>query len=671
MGRLTILLEQAGKEKLSTPVYLTDDNVAELDKFLTENQNSLQSSYINILSSYLTQVNGYFNQLMIRGEGIISQDEQNKYRENAKTLEEKMQTKTVENLEEIVKEYFSLYNDANNSITNEIKLNTEKKEKAQIISSVNDLLSKIDQAYLENDSNIDNNLLPIVQLYQKAIRETGKEQLATLTLLLDEEKRILSKDKENRAIDIATAKEKKFNLFDKINDLIVDKEFKKVNDLIYARYILEDGSNYYAIVPDGNKVLAEDREFKTFSSFEMNRKKVEENLNLITKNIMIYYDLNEYTRYVEMIYKKQMTKDIDQAIGQYKTRLATMENVLKSQLALLDDIAPILNKKPSSKYPNIVYNDTLVKDFYPDDLNNSLTDEKLKEQRKLMIKLADDTVINNISSKEALTALYGTSIVDKISNEFSTPNKEVPVEKPIISNTTANNSINTNQVVTNYQKISDYIKIRKEQLEKVIAGDNNVAIATDDNSLYQNINTVFNLNIAAAISDNQYSMGQGIYAITQYLKTGEVNRFTSSANARNLASTVKPNSYLAILMENMIKSFAGSGKKASEDSTYLDRMQQVLSFVKDELSSVSFSIDDMKEKLLSNDSLLESSIKNFDYSYLDPTSENSKLFEQAIEIGLNNNNSSAIRIKDALTNIKNVANSEFVPVQPKGQSLAA
>lgn len=435
MGRLTVLLEQAGKEKLSTPVYLTDDNVAELDKFLTENQNSLQSSYINILSSYLTQVNGYFNQLMIRGEGIISQDEQNKYRENAKTLEEKMQTKTVENLEEIVKEYFSLYNDANNSITNEIKLNTEKKEKAQIISSVNDLLSKIDQAYLENDSNIDNNLLPIVQLYQKAIRETGKEQLATLTLLLDEEKRILSKDRENRAIDIATAKEKKFNLFDKINDLIVDKEFKKVNDLIYARYILEDGSNYYAIVPDGNKVLTEDREFKTFSSFEMNRKKVEENLNLITKNIMIYYDLNEYTRYVEMIYKKQMTKDIDQAIGQYKTRLATMENVLKSQLALLDDIAPILNKKPSSKYPNIVYNDTLVKDFYPDDLNNSLTDEKLKEQRKLMIKLADDTVINNISSKEALTALYGTSIVDKISNEFSTPNKEVPVEKPIISNT--------------------------------------------------------------------------------------------------------------------------------------------------------------------------------------------------------------------------------------------
>ena len=301
MGRLTVLLEQAGKEKLSTPVYLTDDNVAELDKFLTENQNSLQSSYINILSSYLTQVNGYFNQLMIRGEGIISQDEQNKYRENAKTLEEKMQTKTVENLEEIVKEYFSLYNDANNSITNEIKLNTEKKEKAQIISSVNDLLSKIDQAYLENDSNIDNNLLPIVQLYQKAIRETGKEQLATLTLLLDEEKRILSKDRENRAIDIATAKEKKFNLFDKINDLIVDKEFKKVNDLIYARYILEDGSNYYAIVPDGNKVLTEDREFKTFSSFEMNRKKVEENLNLITKNIMIYYDLNEYTRYVEMI----------------------------------------------------------------------------------------------------------------------------------------------------------------------------------------------------------------------------------------------------------------------------------------------------------------------------------------------------------------------------------
>ncbi len=80
-------------------------------------------------------------------------------------------------------------------------------------------------------------------------------------------------------------------------------------------------------------------------------------------NIIAYYDLNEYTRYIEMIYKKQMTKEVDDSIAQYKTRLTTMENVLKSQLEFMDDIAPILNGKTSPKYPNIFYNDSPVKDF--------------------------------------------------------------------------------------------------------------------------------------------------------------------------------------------------------------------------------------------------------------------------------------------------------------------
>ena len=112
----------------------------------------------------------------------------------------------------------------------------------------------------------------------------------------------------------------------------------------------------------------------------------------------------------------------------------------------------------------------------------------------------------------------------------------------------------------------------------------------------------------------------------------------------------------------MIKSFAGSGKKASEDATYLDKMQQILSFVKDELSKDKFSVNEMKTKLLANDNLLETAIKNFDYDYLDPTSENSKLFEQAIEIGAKNNNLSALRIKQAITDIKIKGREEITKV---------
>ena len=658
MGRLTLLLDKDKKERLTVPVYLTEDKVKEVDNFLTDNKKSLESSYVDILSNYLIQMNGYFNQLMVRGEGLTSQEEQTKYKEKANLLEEKKNNKTRENLEEVTREYFNLYNEVNNSIMEAIKQNDTKKKQAELISSVNDLLAKIDQAYVESDTNIDANLLPVIELYKKALVLDGTEQMATLTLLLDEEKRLLAKDRENKAMEAVTTKEKKFGLFDKISDQIVGQEFKKVNDLVYARYKLADGSNYYAIIPDNNKILKDDKEFKTFASFEMNRTKVEENLRLIVKNIIIYYDMNEYTRYVEILYKNQMTKEIEQAIGQYKARLSTMENVLKSQLTFMDDIAPILNKKPNTKYPNIVYNDTLVKDFYPNELDN--------EQNKLMIRLADDTVSNDITTKEALITIYGANIITNLLDEFALPLKEEKTSTPPVSETT-----NTSSITTNYQKISDYIKIRKDELNKVLSGNNNITITEDNNSIYQNVNTIFDLNVAAAISDNQYSAGQGVYAISEYLKTGEANRFTSSSNARTLASTVKPNNYTSLLMENMIKSFAGSGKKSSEDATYLDRMQQVLSFVKEELSKDVFSANDMKEKLLNNDNLLGIAVKNFDYDYLDPTSENSKLFEQAIEIGINNNNPSAVRIRQALTDIKSIAKTPLENVAQQGQTFVA
>ena len=667
MGRLSVLLD---KERLNASAYLTEDNIKNLNSFLLENKNSLDSSYVDMLSKFLVQMNGYFNQLLVKSEGLTNNTEQ--YKTKAKELESRANTNTKENLEEVIKEYFSLYSDVSNNISETLTHNDEKKEQATLVSSVNDLLTKIDQAYVETDTNIDNTLLPIVDMYKKAMALNGKDQIATLTLLLDEEKRILAKDKENKAIEEAMVKEKTFDLFAKINDQIIDKEFKKVNDLIYARYKLEDGKYYYAVIPDGNKVITEDKEFKTFSSFEMNRVSVAENLHLILKNIMIYYDINEYTRYVEAIYKKQMTKEIDNAIGQYKTRLSTMEEIIKSQLTFMDDVAPILNKKTSPKYPDIVYNDIPVKEFYPTELSNSLIDDAKMEQNKLMVKLADDTVPNNINTKEVLSAIYGSKITNDLVNTFKESVLDERANKPVvIENSVTTPTINETPITTNYQKISDYIKTRENELNKISSGDTNVTITKDDNPIYQNINTIFDLNTAALISDKQYSEGQGNYAISEYLKTGEANRFTSSFNARSLASGVKPNAYTALLLENMIKEFAGSGKKSSEDATYLDRMQQILLFVKEELSKETFSATEMREKLLNNDNLLNTSIKNFDYEYLDPTSENTVLFDQAIETGINNNNPSAIRIKQALTDIKTLAKTPLETIKQTNQTLSA
>ena len=82
MGRLALLLDQNNKEsiRLMTPSYLTIDRVKELNDFLENNNKSLESSYVETLSNYLLQMNGYFNQLIIHGAEIINQDEQEKYK---------------------------------------------------------------------------------------------------------------------------------------------------------------------------------------------------------------------------------------------------------------------------------------------------------------------------------------------------------------------------------------------------------------------------------------------------------------------------------------------------------------------------------------------------------------------------------------------------------------
>ena len=679
MGRLSVLLDGDGtkQERITAPSYLTEEKINEVNNFLIENNNSLEKGYVDVLSAYLLQVNGYFNQLLVRGEEIVGQDGLKEYKEQAQKLNEQENDKRKNNLEEVLKKYNELYKACDASIKEELSKNHEKKKLAETVSTINDLFSKIDVSFMEADSSIDSVLAPLVELYKKALGEEDKNKLATLTLLLDEEKRILANDKENRFIEAikAASKEKVFDLFDKINDQIIGKEYKKVDDLLYAKYKLENGGCYYAIIKNGDKVLSEEQDFKTFTNFVMSQEEVDKNLKIMINNIIAYYDLNEYTRYIEMIYKKQMTKEVDDSIAQYKTRLTTMENVLKSQLEFMDDIAPILNGKTSPKYPNIFYNDSLVKDFYPVSLNEtSLISDEVKEQRKLMVRLADDAVPNKITTKDALTIIYGSKIANDLVEDFQLPIEEEIAPKPVIQEEKKEEITSSKAVpmTTNYQKISDYIATRKKELNLIsINGDSSVKISEDKGTMYQNVNTIFDLNVAAAISDNQYKNGQGIFAITHYLQTGEANRFTSSFNARNLATSVKPNAYTSLLLENMIKSFAGSGKKSAEDASYMEKMQQILSFVKDELSKENFSATDMRTRFLQSDNLLQEAIKKFDYDYLDPTSENSKLFDQAIEIGVNNNNQSALRIKQALTDIKTIAKDELLPQNTQSQALAA
>ena len=173
-----------------------------------------------------------------------------------------------------------------------------------------------------------------------------------------------------------------------------------------------------------------------------------------------------------------------------------MENVLKSQLEFMDDIAPILNGKTSPKYPNIFYNDSLVKDFYPVSLNEtSLISDEVKEQRKLMVRLADDAVPNKITTKDALTIIYGSKIANDLVEDFQLPIEEEIAPKPVIQEEKKEEP--TSKVIsmtTNYQKISDYIATRKKELNLIsINGDSSVKVSENKEAMYQNVNTIFDL----------------------------------------------------------------------------------------------------------------------------------------------------------------------------------
>ena len=122
MGRLSVLLD---KERLNASAYLTEDNIKNLNSFLLENKNSLDSSYVDMLSKFLVQMNGYFNQLLVKSEGLTNNTEQ--YKTKAKELESRANTNTKENLEEVIKEYFSLYSDVSNNISETLTHNDEKK----------------------------------------------------------------------------------------------------------------------------------------------------------------------------------------------------------------------------------------------------------------------------------------------------------------------------------------------------------------------------------------------------------------------------------------------------------------------------------------------------------------------------------------------------------------
>ena len=338
-------------------------------------------------------------------------------------------------------------------------------------------------------------------------------------------------------------------------------------------------------------------------------------------------------RYIEKSYKNKMTKEIDEVILKYKTRLQEIENLITTQLSFIDDISLLVNHKPCDKYPNIAYNDISLDKYFPN--YNNENDSKLKEIEHLIIEvLLNPDVKSEFNTKSILKTLYDSSTIDSLISSNYIKEDSAPIVN------TSDNIISelesTGNIKTNFDKIKDYLNMRVEELKLLDASTKiNVTITKDDNNIFKDINTVLDLNTAISICDKVYKKGQGEYAVIDYLKTGNTLKFTSKYKARELASSVNRDNYLKLLLENIFGRYL-----LNKDNN---------SFIESILSKDSISIKDIVNSLLADNNLLITSITNFDYDFLDSTSDKAKRVEEVLN---NKKDSVIVKINKILDEIR-------------------
>ena len=611
-----------------------EDNKEEINNFINASNKTILDEQTTSQITLINQLLGHFNQILVRVQDIISKDTLEKYSNYSKdisiqidSLEKDNTANKLISLNKIYNTLNTYYQELNSKILDTLDNNS-------IISDYNNLIRKANEKIVE----LNNKEIPlyemenIIPLYNelKTNRDTDK-----LNLLISKLNTILINNLDTTTnLKKGKEDERIFSLFAKINDQIIDSTYIKIDNLVYALYTLEDNSKYYAIIKEKKEIEVLDQSFSNLPNLVLTKDNIIETCKLIIKNAGIYYDLNEYMRYIEKSYKNNITKEIDEIILKYKTRLQELENIIKVQLEFIDDIALLVNNKPCNKYPNIVYNDIKVEDYFN---YNEEKDSRLKEIEHLIVNvLLNPNIKSEFDTKSILNTLYDTDTINRLlSNNYISNNIKPNLNK---EDTISTDIEITNNIKTNSLKIKDYLKSRINELELLSSSPNiNVTITKEDNSIFKDINTVLDLHTAIVICDKVYKKGQGNYAVIDYLKTGNTLKFTSKYKARDLASSVNRNNYLKLLLENILKRYLYQ-KDNNE-------------FIESILTKDNISINDIVKSLLDDENLLIDTINNFDYDYLDSTKDKSKRLEEILN---NKEDLKIVKISKILEDIKRI-----------------
>ena len=608
------------------------DNKNEIKDFIEDTNKILLEEQLSAKTTLINQLIGHYNQLLVRIQDIITKDTLNKCNVIIKNMTDIK--KGLEKDTDINKKLVSLnsiydtlnksYKEICDNIYTNKNLENNVSEYNNLVMKANDNITKLNTLDIPN--SIKDDLMILYNSINKENIEALKTFVTKTSSIIDNK----NLENDNSKGDYS---ERVFSLFAKINDQIIDSAFINKDSLVYAQYTLEDNSKYYAIVKEEKDIEILNQSFSNLPNLVLTKDNIIETCKTIIKNAGIYYDINEYMRYVEKSYKNKMTKEIDEVILKYKNRLQELENYIILQLSFIDDIALLVNHKPCDKYPNITYNDISLDKYFP-----NYNDENVYIQNEiehLIIEvLLNPKIKSEFNTKSILKTLYDSNIIDSL----LTSNYIKEDSAPIVN--TSDNIINelesTGNIKTNFDKIKDYLNMRVEELKLLDASPKiNVTITKDDNNIFKDINTVLDLNTAISICDKVYKKGQGEYAVIDYLKTGNTLKFTSKYKARELASSVNRDNYLKLLLENIFKRYL-----LNKDNN---------SFIESILSKDSISIKDIVNSLLADNNLLITSITNFDYDFLDSTSDKAKRVEELLN---NKEDSVIVKINKILDEIR-------------------
>jgi len=310
--------------------------------------------------------------------------------------------------------------------------------------------------------------------------------------------------------------EKIINLFSELDSEIIEQKVKIENNLIKVVYELGDKTCYYAMFPTEEDLVKSIGKFQNIPNIVLSADGVRNMLEIILGNCEVYYQLQEYVRYEKCVSEAK--------VSMYESNYLNMKQNLLGQLQFLSTLTPLLHKEFSANFPNFEYKDVPPENFY-DGIN--IQDERQENRQRVVTMILASKTPMAITTKDILQVEYSNEVLSQL--------RQMTV------------------LDTNTDKIAEYIGLRKKEFEALAQMEViNASLTRDMDSLFKDINTVFDLHVAAFISDKVYQKGQGVFAIGDFVLSGRIIRFTSQHNARKLASEVDHELYKNLLIKNIL-----------------------------------------------------------------------------------------------------------------------